>query len=277
MLEFVAQDLESTSGLVTYNGRAFDLPLLEGRFVLALRKRLPLLQRPHLDLLFPARRLWRAQLPDCRLATVERHILGLERDEQDVPGALIPRLYQHYLRTGDADEMGRVIYHNQVDILSLVGLTAALLSRHTDEPGQRLSAEEALALARWHARQGRQEAAERSFLVALRESAPELRKAALRGYSFFLKAHGRRSHALPYWEEWHKLDPSDPVPCVELAKYFEWQAGDLPAAHGWTLRARACLAHWPPGWRREEALAEVHHRLKRIEGKLARAGRGRRG
>ncbi len=273
MLEHLARDLEEAEGFVTYNGRAFDLPLLEGRYVIALRQRLALLQRPHLDLLFPARRLWRRQLPDCRLATVERHILAVQRGEQDVPGALIPSLYQHYLRTGDAREMARVIYHNQVDVLSLVGLTAQVLSRHQDSPDEALTAGEALALARWHARHGRAPAADRAFRLALRAGFPQLRRAALRGYSFFLKGQGRRAQAVEPWQAWHALDPSDPVPCVELAKYYEWEAGDLQAALRWTERGLNCLAHWPPGWRREEARAELDHRLRRLERKLARAAR----
>src|SRR5207249_3171749 len=79
--------LEQAAGVVTFNGSGFDLPLLETRFVLA-RRRWPTLL-PHLDLLPPARRVFTLRCADCRLTTLEREVIGLER-ENDVPGALIP-------------------------------------------------------------------------------------------------------------------------------------------------------------------------------------------
>ena len=82
-------------GLVTYNGTGFDLPLLETRFVLA-RRRWPD-DRLHLDLLRPARRLWSARLADCRLGTIEQHVLRFTRDD-DIPGVMIPAVYFDYLR-----------------------------------------------------------------------------------------------------------------------------------------------------------------------------------
>jgi uncharacterized protein YprB with RNaseH-like and TPR domain len=127
MLHALSDDLEAAAGFVTFNGRAFDLPLVEMRYQMGLRRRWALTRSPHLDLLFPSRRLWRNHLPDCTLGTIERQVLGVERGEQDVPGALIPGLYLDYLRSGDASEMNRVLYHNAVDVLSLVGLTARLL------------------------------------------------------------------------------------------------------------------------------------------------------
>ncbi|MCK4338087.1 MAG: ribonuclease H-like domain-containing protein, partial [Candidatus Aminicenantes bacterium] len=43
--------------IVTYNGKVFDIPLLETRFIIN-RLPFPLNGLPHLDFLFPARRLW---------------------------------------------------------------------------------------------------------------------------------------------------------------------------------------------------------------------------
>src|SRR5213593_832262 len=79
--------LEQAAGVVTFNGSAFDLPLLETRFVLA-RRRWPG-DCFHLDLLAAARRLWSARLADCRLGTLEQHVLRFTR-EDDLPGAMIP-------------------------------------------------------------------------------------------------------------------------------------------------------------------------------------------
>src|SRR5881397_1854418 len=88
--------LEQAAGVVTFNGSAFDLPLLETRFVLARRRWPPRL--PHLDLLRPARRVFAPRCADCRLTTLEREVLGLER-EDDVSGALIPALYFDFRRS----------------------------------------------------------------------------------------------------------------------------------------------------------------------------------
>lgn len=110
--------------LVSYNGKCFDAPLLQARYTMQ-RQRLALTHWPHLDLLHPARSLYRPRVPDCRLGTIERFVLGVVRSQADVPSALIPSIYFDYLRTGAVDQLGRVFYHNLVDILSLAGLSAS--------------------------------------------------------------------------------------------------------------------------------------------------------
>jgi hypothetical protein len=274
MLHALQEDLEQAQGFVTFNGRAFDLPLLEMRYQLGLRRRWRLTALPQFDLLYPSRRLWRRGLPDCRLGTLEGQVLGVERTEADVPGALIPGMYQDYLRTGDATELSRVIYHNAQDILSLVGLAAAVLRRHLHDGLQALTGEEALAVARWHQSLGRGDAAEQAYQAALQGvGAAPVRLEALRSYSAYLKGQGRREQALAGWREWHALDADDPTPCVELAKYYEWAAADLAAAHHWTLEGLLSLSRWPAGWRRDQARQSLEHRLKRLERKLeAQAG-----
>jgi tetratricopeptide (TPR) repeat protein len=268
MLALLRTDLEQAEGFVTFNGRAFDLPLIETRYVIALRERLRLRSMPHLDLLHMARRLWRRSLPDTRLSTVERQILGVERSQQDVPGAWIPSMYQEYLRSGDASEMARVIYHNTVDILSLVGLASDILERHQDARTASLTDAEALAIARWHASSGRSTSAETAFQKAVSSPDLELKLEALRRYGAELKRQDRKAEALPSWQRWHQLAPEDPRPCIELAMFFEWQAKDLEQARFWAQEALACLSHWPPGWRRDRAWSEIEHRLLRLARKL---------
>src|SRR5687767_7857803 len=119
LLAALAPRFEAASGFVTFNGSGFDLPLLETRFVLA-RRRWPI-TLPHVDLLRPARRVWTACMPDCRLATLERDVLGLVR-EDDVYGSLIPALYFDFLRSRRAGPLARVFAHNRDDILSLAVL-----------------------------------------------------------------------------------------------------------------------------------------------------------
>ena len=121
MLHALRELLSRFDLLVSYNGKSFDIPLLESRFVLS-RQRLSFERMLHFDLLHPARSLWKARIESCRLMELEYRLLGLER-EDDVPGHLIPDLYFRFVRTGDASRMGNVFHHNRHDILSLAALT----------------------------------------------------------------------------------------------------------------------------------------------------------
>jgi uncharacterized protein YprB with RNaseH-like and TPR domain len=107
--------------LVTYNGGSFDLPLLRARHVLD-RSRPAWDGLPHIDLLHHARRFYKGRLESCSLGSMERHVLGVERSGEDIPGYLIPEIYMRYLRTRDASGLGGVFYHNELDIVSLAAL-----------------------------------------------------------------------------------------------------------------------------------------------------------
>jgi uncharacterized protein YprB with RNaseH-like and TPR domain len=271
MLHALQDDLERATGIVSFNGRIFDLPILEMRYMLGMRKRWALTQMPQFDLLFPARRLWQRELNNCRLGTLEKHILGMSRTEEDVPGEEIPGLYQNYLRTGDASEMNRVIYHNAQDILSLVSLAIHILDRHQTDDLAQLSSSEALAIARWHQEAGRHRPTKDSFKIAISEAPrKELRIEALRRYSEYLKRDGRRESASELWREWHQSAPNDLTPSIELAKYYEWHEVDLKQARRWSEKALKLLMKRPPGWRKERDLKEVNHRLQRIDRKLSK-------
>ncbi|MGB2896624.1 MAG: ribonuclease H-like domain-containing protein [Anaerolineales bacterium] len=268
MLHAIESDLGSDAGFVTFNGRTFDVPLLEMRFTLGMRKRFPLSGWPHLDLLYPARRLWRRTLPDCRLNTIEREVLGVQRSGEDVPGELIPGLYLDYLRTGDPREMERVIYHNAVDILSLVGLTGEVLDRHRTDALSNLSAAEAFGVARWHQGAGRRGSAESAYRAAIESSDPEIRLEALRHHTVYLKQLGQRDQAVDGWKQWHKLKPDDPRPCIELAMYYEWHARDLDMGKNWAEVGLTCLSNWANDWRCEEIGKDLQHRINRLKRKL---------
>ena len=84
-------------------------------------------------LLRPARRVWTACYDDCRLATLERAVLGLARDG-DVPGALIPSLYFDWLRLRRASPLTRVFTHNRDDVLSLAALLSWFVHALGDAP-----------------------------------------------------------------------------------------------------------------------------------------------
>jgi hypothetical protein len=116
-LEAVSQDLAASCALVSYNGRSFDTPVLSGRMLMS--RRSPLcLSKPHLDLLHPSRRIFKARLGSCTLQNVEARVLGKDRGD-DIPGYLIPEMYFAYLRSGDPELLRAVVAHNRQDVVSL--------------------------------------------------------------------------------------------------------------------------------------------------------------
>ena len=120
MLRTFAGWLSDDSVLVSYNGKCYDAPLLATRYRLA-RLSNPLLGLGHLDLLHPVRRHWKGQWGNCRLATAERQLLGVVR-EDDLPGSEAPAAWLTYLRGGSALNLRRVAQHNAQDLKSLAGV-----------------------------------------------------------------------------------------------------------------------------------------------------------
>lgn len=118
--------LQTRSVLITFNGKSFDVPLLESR-LLYHQIWLDLRAKGHIDLLHLARRLWKNRAPNCALETLEYYILGHVRDaELDIEGADIPQTYYQYLINGDAELIRKIFVHNQYDILHTAALFALI-------------------------------------------------------------------------------------------------------------------------------------------------------
>src|SRR3954447_19092018 len=147
-LHRLAEYLAPFDVLVTYNGKAYDQPLLETRFRMS-RARHPFDRMEHLDLLFGARRLWKLRLESCRLVDLEARILGFER-VGDLPGEMIPYVYFDFLRSQRAFRVVPIFHHNAIDILTLACLTAIvpLAFRSPESAGLRHGAD-CIGLARW--------------------------------------------------------------------------------------------------------------------------------
>jgi uncharacterized protein YprB with RNaseH-like and TPR domain len=165
LLEAVADELARAGALVSFNGKSFDAPLLEGRYLfhrIAWRGR----QLAHVDVLHPARRFWKPRdggskgsrydsgpqafypaRPDsgCSLQALERQIVGARR-QGDVPGFEIPARYFEFVRSGNAAPLEAVLEHNRLDLLTLAALTARLLHMTRTGPEAIGDAREALAL-----------------------------------------------------------------------------------------------------------------------------------
>ena len=141
-------------------------PLLQTRFILS-RLHPPILDAPHLDLLPPSRRVWRGRFESCALGTLEQRVLGVQRSQDDIMSWLIPDLYRQYLRGGDNGEMRQVLYHNAVDILSLVVLAERLCRLLADPLAEDIDPRERVALARWFEALNLHEQAETTYRIAL--------------------------------------------------------------------------------------------------------------
>jgi len=131
MLEAFASWLAPHTVLSSYNGRCYDAPLLKTRYRLA-RMRDPLAGLDHVDLLFPTRRRYRGVWENCRLATVERELLQILR-EDDLPGSQAPAAWLTYLRGGAATNLRRVAAHNHQDVVTLSRLLLRLEALQTEE------------------------------------------------------------------------------------------------------------------------------------------------
>jgi len=124
MLDAFRAWLAPDTVLVSFNGKCYDAPLLATRYRLA-RQGNPLADLVHVDLLYPSRRRWRGVYENCRLATIERQVLHVVR-EDDLPGAEAPAAWLSYLRGGSAHTLRRVLAHNHQDVVSLSRLMRRL-------------------------------------------------------------------------------------------------------------------------------------------------------
>jgi uncharacterized protein len=233
-LAALAADLEDAETLVTYNGKAFDVPLLETRYRLK-RARAPFSWMGHLDLLFGARRLWRLRLERCKLTHLESQVLGFERDG-DIPGDMIPRVYFDYLRLRSPERLKPIFEHNALDILTLACLTAVVPQAFHDpvgaaEQGLRHGAE-MVSLGRWLWRTERSDEALALFRRAIKENLrDDLMFRTLWDVGQIERRAGRYEAAAAVWLELaackneHRVDA-----CVELAKHYERREKDYGRA-----------------------------------------------
>ena len=269
LLHALAEDLSGFSALVTFNGKMFDIPLLEARFRLN-RARFPLAAAAHLDLLHPARRLWKARLSSCRLVHLEAQLLGLER-EGDVPGEEIPRVYFDFIRGGDAALLARVFEHNRLDIVSLAALSA--LACEWVEEGRAEEPRDVLSLARVLERAEDRERSGAEYRRALQVSRPGLddsvRRASLARLAARAKRGGDVLAAVEYWQQ--AVDAGELAAFRELAVLHEHYRRDLGAALEVVERGLASLLE--ASATASHLTRDLHHRRERLRRRLAKRAR----
>jgi uncharacterized protein YprB with RNaseH-like and TPR domain len=266
MLTLLAELVRSRSGLVTFNGKSFDIPLLENRYLMN-RLVSPLSGLPHIDLLPSSRRLWRNRLGSCALSHLEPTLLAVRRTQEDVPGWQIPGLYHDYLRSGDGRELQRVFYHNEIDMLSMVTLLSKTMELLT-APGEEHDPVDLMSLGKWQQDLGQVESAETTLRMALSADPPlTFYHQTLQRLGLLLKRSDRREEAVPLWQQMAATSFEDVSAHIELAKHFEWQLRETEAAIGWTQQALQLLNNAPAGERTRRLRAELEHRLSRLQRK----------
>jgi hypothetical protein len=254
LLYRLAEHLAQFDVLVTYNGKAYDQPLLETRFRMA-RARHPFDRMEHLDLLFGARRLWKLRLESCRLVDLENQILGVER-QGDLPGEMIPYCYFGYLRTQRAFDLVPIFHHNAIDILSLACLTAIVpFAFRSPESAPLRHGADFVGLARWLDRAGRRDEAVSLLRRAIAMGLPDtLLFKTLWDIAALEKRLGREDAALATVSELAaSRNPYRARALEALAKHYEHRERNYAMALEMTRTARE-LADTPAIRRREVRL-----------------------
>ena len=286
--EVAAGDPASERVLVTYNGRAFDVPLIDTRYQMH-RLEPPFGRLRHVDMLFPARRLWKgrpraivgrqpsavrgddASSPSCSLTAIERDILGLHRQD-DVPGWEIPSRYFGYTRSGDASGLSGVLEHNRLDLVSLGAVAAIVLEMAAGGVSSARERHDYLALGRLFESLGRLDEAERCCEkaavadgMAERDHDREIRAAALHWLAL-RRRHARRfDQAAEAWLELTRIPGIESslrrAALEALAIHHEHRAKDLEQAREFALSALELSGD-------ARHVDEVRHRLGRLSKKL---------
>lgn len=211
---------EEASMFVSYNGKAFDMPLLKTRYVMNRLEAPPM--RPHLDLVHVARRVHKHRLKVRTLSSLEHHVLGRVRIG-DTHGEDIVACYAHFLRTGDEEALLSVVEHNEADVLSMV----ALLGLY-GEPLSSLQAEDLAGVARTLKRAG---AVDQAFAVADHAVEQGGGVEALRARGEIAKARGDKWRALQDFES-ICAEVDEPSVRLSLAKLYEHYARAFDKALG---------------------------------------------
>ena len=230
LLSAVNELLSNFEAIVSYNGKTFDIPLIQSRFIMSGMK-MSLKDPYHFDLLYPARRLWKKRLESCSLSTVERDILGVIR-ENDVPGYLVPEIYFRYLKTKDARALKQVFEHNLQDILSLVALVSRMCCLVEDPFNNTKYGMDIFSIGKMFDEEKRYEQCTHYYTEALKHNLREEETLEiLRLASFAYKRQGEWEEAEKIWKKTIERSPEFIYyPYEELAKYYEHHLKDYQKA-----------------------------------------------
>src|SRR6267142_3474718 len=234
VLSELAERVAERPVLVTFNGKTFDWPLLESRFTMTRKIAVPRLAA-HLDLLHPARALWKLRLGSVRLIELERQVLDAERlgwsRTDDVPSSFIPQFYFDYLRGGSGRPLAGVVRHNQMDLRGLAALFGKINTMLADEELAETDGRDLFGLSRFLHRRGDSQRAHFACTQAIDLGLPkEYDRQARRELALSAKRRGEHEQAAKLWHELAADDSLGIYACVQLAIYYERRAKRLETA-----------------------------------------------
>ena len=279
LLTAVAEFFDDAELIVSYNGKTFDVPVMETRWQFH-RMEMPLEGVPHFDALHTARRLWKPRAEDpadggCRLSTLERMLFDVRR-VGDVPGFEIPSRFFQFMRTGDPRPLEPVLEHNRLDLVSLAAVTARAV-RLVEEGADGCCDGQALAVGRIYERAGLVERAEGCYRRAATSDSIEIRCESLYRLGLRCRRERRFSEAAALWREIVSVTESRSARRNEtvavlrqcaveaLAIHHEHREVDLQTARELALFALKENRDGGKGSRRADG---YRHRLARLERKL---------
>jgi uncharacterized protein YprB with RNaseH-like and TPR domain len=229
MLLALGEQLQEFDLIITYNGAAFDIPLLETRFTLS-RLNGPFQGMSHFDMLFPARKLWRSGHGSCRLVALEREMISFLRGP-DIPGAMIPRAYFDYLQQRPTGALQSIFTHNVDDVVSLAALTVHACDRVTLEPAALDDPLDLYSLARVMERSSEWRRSVGLYEMALRGDLPDpFRRKALEEIAVVYRRAGEYERSRDICRELMRYPDFSMVGYEGAAIYDERVARDFESA-----------------------------------------------
>lgn len=262
MLSEIAALIRRFDTIVTFNGKSFDLPLLESRFVMN-RIRLQVTQMPHLDLLHAARRVYKLRLKRCNLASLEEAVLCLKRDD-DLPGAQVPQRYFDYIKTKEFALLEDVLRHNMDDVKSLAALTGHLCAVFR-APEALSYAEDLFSVGRTLMRGGYVKKARSCFKELGRSS---MAAQAQMHLAVSYKKEKEWEQAVSSLQDMISCGSGGVWPYIELAKYYEHIAKDNIRALRYANSALVFALNTAPlKGLDENQLSAIRRRIERLKNK----------
>jgi len=262
MLDLLQKIIPLFDSLVSYNGKSFDIPLLNSRFVL--NRMPPILENiQHIDLLHPTRTFWKYSMENCKLKTVETDLLGLYR-EDDIPGEMIPDAYFDYLRSRRIDKIERIFYHNRFDIITmLANLILVMKAYQSQEPEENPLTDYAKARMFTRKKDMDRSIAHYEHVLNSKITVSRRQKTNLE-LALLYKKTGQWKKAQSLWENLlEDRYPFSTEPYIELAKYYEHQLKDFGKALEITAAALDAL---PDSMKTESE--EIQKRMRRLKKRL---------
>lgn len=267
LLAALSEFCDSICAVVTYNGKAFDIPILNMRYILQ-GFNSPFENLPHFDLLHLTRRIWKARLEQCNLGNIEQQVLGVKRDANEVPGYLVPEYYSQYLQDGNVEPLKGIFYHNEQDVISLAALFA-MLADILANPVEWHSPyfQDITAVGRVLEKMGNLDQASQMYQKsACIDNSDGMRLEPVLYQAHLYKRNQQFDRALPLWSEAAKLGSLEAL--EELAKYYEHICKDPQTALEFTNSAIVHLSEDPNIPNRNKLLDSFNHRRNRLQNRI---------